>query len=111
MVHRPFVPWPNAVLRQAAVEVETVDAEINALWDEMLEAMYAMPGQGVGLAAPQLGIGLRLAVVDARDGGSVLRMANPILISQSAHLIAVEVKLEDNQEVGRRDVIAQVSRG
>lgn len=43
--------------------------------------MLAMPGQGVGLAAPQLGISERLAVVDATaTGASVIRMANPELL-------------------------------
>ena len=75
MVHRPFVPWPAKVLRTPAAPVEAVTDETRAIWDEMLEAMYAMPG--VGLAAPQLGISLRLAVVDAGDQTAPIRMANP----------------------------------
>jgi peptide deformylase len=43
-----------------------------------------MPGQGVGLAAPQIGVGLRLAVVDASlERGQVVRMANPEVIDAS----------------------------
>ena len=70
---RAFVPWPHPVLRQVAEEVPEITDDIRAIWAEMLEAMYAMPG--VGLAAPQLGIRLRLAVVDAGDGGAAVPSA------------------------------------
>ncbi|MEM8700084.1 MAG: peptide deformylase, partial [Pseudomonadota bacterium] len=60
---RRFLHWPDPALSAVAEPVAAVDAPVRAIWDEMLEAMYAMPG--IGLAAPQLGIGLRLAVVDA----------------------------------------------
>jgi len=85
MPHRPFVPYPARVLRTSAAEVEMITDDIRALWDEMVEAMDAMPG--VGLAAPQLGVGLRLAVVDASDKrGQAIRMANPTVIHASQEL-------------------------
>lgn len=85
MPHRPFVPWPAKVLRTPAREVTDITDEIRALWDEMIEAMDAMPG--VGLAAPQLGVPLRLAVVDASDKrGQAIRMANPTILHASAEL-------------------------
>jgi len=89
MAHRPFVPWPAKVLRTPAATVEAVTDETRAIWDEMLEAMYAMPG--VGLAAPQLGIPLRLAVVDAGDQNAPVRMANPEVLHAS-------IKTNDHQE-------------
>ncbi|MEM9062962.1 MAG: peptide deformylase [Pseudomonadota bacterium] len=77
--HRPFVPFPAPVLRTPAAPVEAVTDAEREIWDEMLRAMYAMPG--VGLAAPQLGIGLRLAVVDcAEDRASAIRLANPEIL-------------------------------
>ena len=82
---RSFVPWPNAVLRTPAAEVDKITDDIRALWDEMVAAMDAMPG--VGLAAPQLGVGLRLAVVDASDKrGQAIRMANPSIMHASVEL-------------------------
>ena len=85
MAHRPFVMWPAKVLRTAATEVSEITDEIRAIWDEMIEAMDAMPG--VGLAAPQLGVSLRLAVVDASDKrGQAIRMANPTILHVSAEL-------------------------
>lgn len=79
---RNFVPWPARVLREKAEPVDAVTDEVRALWDEMIEAMDAMPG--VGLAAPQLGVPLRLAVVDASDKrGQAVRMANPEILHAS----------------------------
>ncbi|MFQ1699232.1 peptide deformylase [Loktanella agnita] len=75
MSHRPYVKWPHPVLRQAAAPVDAVTDETRAIWDEMIRAMDSMPG--VGLAAPQLGIPLALAVVDASEKrGQAVRMAN-----------------------------------
>ena len=85
MPHRPFVPWPHKALRTPAQDVGAITDEIRTLWDEMIEAMDAMPG--VGLAAVQLGVPLRLAVVDASDKrGQAVRMANPVILHKSIEL-------------------------
>ncbi len=74
--------FPNPVLKARAVEGDVVDDDVRAIWDEMLAAMYAMPG--VGTAAPQLGIGLRLAVMDcSQSKDSAIRLANPRLLWSS----------------------------
>ncbi|QQA43205.1 peptide deformylase [Pelagovum pacificum] len=79
---RPFVMWPDKRLRTPAAPVEAVTDETRAIWDEMIEAMEAMPGYG--LAAPQLGIGLQLAVVDASTArGQAVRLANPEILHAS----------------------------
>jgi peptide deformylase len=75
------------VLRRKAAPVAAITDDIRALWDDMIDTMEAMPG--VGLAAPQIGVGLRLAVVDASDTrGQVIRMANPEVLHASAILRA-----------------------
>lgn len=80
--HRPYVMWPHPVLRRPAAGVDAVTPDVHAIWDEMIVAMDTMPG--VGLAAPQLGIGLALAVVDASDRrGQAVRMANPEILHSS----------------------------
>lgn len=85
MSHRPFVMWPDKRLRTAAEPVAAITDEIRAIWDEMIGAMEAMPG--VGLAAVQLGIMQRLAVVDASESrGQVVRMANPEVLHASAQM-------------------------
>ena len=85
MTVRPFVPWPNAALRSPAQNVDEITDEIRAIWSDMVDTMEAMPG--VGLAAPQIGIGLRLAVVDAsRERGQAILMANPELLHVSTEM-------------------------
>ncbi len=82
MTHRPFLRYPHKCLRTAAEPVTAVTDDTRAIWTEMIEAMDAMPG--VGLAAPQLGIMQRLAVVDASDErGKAVRMANPEILHSS----------------------------
>ena len=81
-MNRIIVPWPNACLRTSAQGICKITSETFEIWHDMIAVMEAMPG--VGLAAPQLGIGLRLAVVDASSArGQVLRMANPEILHAS----------------------------
>jgi peptide deformylase len=65
MIH-PIVKFGDAVLETPAKPVEKFDAKLDELIADMFESMYA--AQGVGLAAPQIGIGLRLAVIDVTQG-------------------------------------------
>lgn len=63
---RPLVILPDPVLRQLSKPVERVDDELRRLADDMLETMYDAPG--IGLAAIQIGVPLRLLVIDlAKD--------------------------------------------
>ena len=82
---RAFVMWPHPALRQPAAPVAEITTDVRAVWDEMIAAMEAMPG--VGLAAVQLGVPLRLAVVDASEArGQAVRMANPEILHKSVEL-------------------------
>ena len=79
---RTFIPWPDKRLRTAAEPVTEITDDIRALWDEMVEIMDGMPGYG--LAAPQIGILQRLAVVDcSEERGQAIRLANPKVIAAS----------------------------
>lgn len=85
MTHRPFLRWPDPRLRRPAAPVAAITDETRALWDEMIEAMDAMPGYG--LAAPQLGVMLALAVVDCSDArGQAVQMANPEILHASGRM-------------------------
>lgn len=85
MAVRPFIPWPDKRLRTPADPVTSVSETVRMIWDDMIETMEAMPG--VGLAAPQIGIMLRLAVVDASDKrGQAVRMANPEVLHASVQM-------------------------
>jgi peptide deformylase len=81
MALREILEYPDPRLREVAKPVARVDDEIRRLVEDMAETMYAAPG--VGLAAPQLGIGLRIFVIDTatEDEPSDLRVfINPEII-------------------------------
>jgi peptide deformylase len=89
MAVRPFLRWPDKRLSTAAAPVAAVDDAVRAIWNDMIDTMEAMPG--VGLAAPQIGVMLRLAVVDASENrGQAVRMANPEILHASDRLRAHE---------------------
>ena len=82
---RAFVPYPDKRLRTPAEPVAEITETVRMIWDDMVETMDAMPG--VGLAAPQIGIMLRLAVVDCSDKrGQAVRMANPEVLHASVQM-------------------------
>mmetsp|Transcript_28333 Transcript_28333/g.52868 ORF Transcript_28333/g.52868 Transcript_28333/m.52868 type:complete len:167 (+) Transcript_28333:3127-3627(+) len=84
---RPFVMWPDKRLRTACAPVDKITDEIHAIWADMIAAMDAMPGQGVGLAAPQIGEMIQLAVVDVTDDRSRrILLANPEVLSAGSEL-------------------------
>lgn len=67
MAVRPILTVPDPVLKQVSTPVAAVTDEIRALMDDMLETMYAAPG--IGLAAIQIGVPLRVIVMDlSREG-------------------------------------------
>jgi len=79
------LPWPDKRLRTAAAEVSEITDEIRAVWTDMIDTMEAMPG--VGLGANQIGVMLRLAVVDgSKERGRAVRMANPEVLHASTQL-------------------------
>lgn len=82
MTVRPCIPWPDRRLRTPAQPVPAITETVRMIWDDMIETMEAMPGYG--LAAPQIGIMLRLAVVDCSTRrGEAIRMANPEILHAS----------------------------
>ncbi|WP_412505996.1 peptide deformylase [Roseovarius sp. SYSU LYC5161] len=82
MTALPCLRWPDRRLRTPAAPVPEVTAGIRAHWDDMIDTMEAMPG--VGLAGPQIGVMLALAVVDASsERGQAVRMANPAILHAS----------------------------
>lgn len=84
---RPILLWPDKRLRSVAAPVSAIDDEVRAIWDDMVAVMEAMPG--VGLAAVQIGVMRRLAVVDASTRrGQAIRMANPEVLQASSKIKA-----------------------
>jgi peptide deformylase len=80
---RPILKYGDQVLHAPAKPVDAVTPEIDRLIEDMIETMYAAPG--VGLAAPQIGIPLRIFVVDVsigRDPASLLVFVNPEFVER-----------------------------
>ena len=89
MTVRPIVQWPDKRLQTVAEPVTEITDEIRAIWADMVDTMDAIPG--VGLGAPQIGVMLRLAVVDVTpDRSRRILMANPEVIQASKELRAHE---------------------
>ncbi len=82
MTARALLLWPDPRLRAAAQPVPDITDDVHGHWADMIDTMEAMPGYG--LAGPQIGLGLRLAVVDcSTERGQAVRMANPQVLHAS----------------------------
>lgn len=76
MAKFPIRTFPDPVLRNPAAAVVKIDADVRRLVADMLETMYAAPG--VGLAAPQIGVALRVVVFDFGEGPH--HLINPVMV-------------------------------
>ena len=75
---RPIVKYGNPVLHGPAEPVEEIDDSIRGLLADMVQTMYAAPG--IGLAAPQIGVPLRVIVIDlsvGEDPSQMIQLINP----------------------------------
>ncbi|MBL7119849.1 MAG: peptide deformylase [Dehalococcoidia bacterium] len=81
---------PDPVLRQKAKRVPGMDPKLEKLIDNMLETMPAI--NGVGLAAPQIGVSLRLAVIGMPDEEPIV-LINPEMVKRSGERIIDEACL------------------
>ncbi|MGE5506924.1 MAG: peptide deformylase [Chitinophagales bacterium] len=77
MATLPIVQEGDGILRQRAMPVEKVTKRIQKLITDMFETMHQ--AEGVGLAAPQVGEGLRIIVVDVDEGAFAL--VNPVIVA------------------------------
>jgi peptide deformylase len=80
---RPIVKYGNGALHQPAREVDAITPDILTLVDDMVATMYAAPG--IGLAAPQVAVPLRVFVVDlsgGRDASALITMINPSFVER-----------------------------
>lgn len=78
----PIVKYGHKVLEKPAEPVASFDGDLEKLVADMFETMYA--ANGVGLAAPQIGVSKRLCVVDITSGQDPkgrLVLANPVIVS------------------------------
>ena len=88
---REIIKVPDPRLKKVSSPVDTVDDEVRALMEDMLETMYAAPG--IGLAAVQVGVLRRIVVMDlAREGEppAPLHFINPEIVWRSEEIAPYE---------------------
>jgi len=85
------VKWPDPVLAKRGEDVTVFDAKLKQLVDEMFESMYA--AQGIGLAAPQIGLSQRLTVIDCsfkKNPDEKVVLINPEIIERKGKQVEEE---------------------
>lgn len=80
MAVKPIVTVPNPMLNREVKDVVTFDESIKALIADLEDTMFE--NDGVGIAAPQIGVDLKVAIVDMEQEG-ILQLINPTIVSQS----------------------------
>lgn len=88
----------DEVLRKRSKEVAAIDQKIRDLVDDMIDTMYH--AEGVGLAAPQVGILKRIAVIDVYDDTGVKVLINPKIIREEGEQFEVEGCLSVPERAG-----------
>lgn len=94
MAIRAICKYPDPVLRQKTESVKSIDSSIQQLIDDMVDTMHAAPG--VGLAANQVGVPLRIAVIDlsSQEGKKrrheLIVLINPEMIAEAGSIIEEE---------------------
>ncbi|MNH92616.1 Peptide deformylase 1 [compost metagenome] len=88
MAIKIIVKDPDSVLRQEANIVTKFNSNLHKLLDNMADTMY--DAEGVGLAAPQIGILKRVIVMDVGDDHGLIEMVNPEVVSSSGEQIGPE---------------------
>lgn len=76
----------NPVLRMQAAEVKKIDKKLQRFLKDMADTMYA--ADGVGLAAPQVGVSKRIVVIDVGEG--LIEMINPVIVKKEGSVIGGE---------------------
>lgn len=85
MAIRTIIYLPDSRLRLVSKPIEVFDQALSTLIDDMFETMY--DARGVGLAAPQIGLNIRLSVVDcSRDKSQKLVLINPEIIAREGSI-------------------------
>lgn len=86
MALRNIVKDGDEVLRKVSKEVDVINSKIVTLLDDMAETMYKE--DGVGLAAPQIGVLKRIVVIDAGEG--LIELINPKIVAAEGEQVEVE---------------------
>lgn len=88
MALRRILKYPESLLKQTAADVANIDGQVDEILRDMADTMYAAPG--VGLAAPQVGVGERMIVVDVDTedpGKHLLKLINPRIAEREGTIL------------------------
>lgn len=91
MAVREIIQVGDPILKQIAEPVKKIDRQILNLLNDMVDTMYS--AQGVGLAAPQIGVSKRVVVIDIGDDTGLLELINPEIIAQENEVTDLEACL------------------
>ena len=83
-----IVKYPAEILETKTKEVTKFDRNLHRLLDDMMETMIA--SDGVGIAAPQVGHSIRVAIVDIGEGDPPIELINPVIVAQEGEDIEEE---------------------
>ena len=84
----PIRVLPDPVLRQKAKRVRSIDGSIQRLISDMIETMHAVPGR-IGLAAPQVGVSLRVIVISMPEEKDIV-LINPEIVRRTGERLVEE---------------------
>jgi peptide deformylase len=90
MAIREIHIYPDTVLKRPAKAVRDIDGAVATVLNDMAETMYAAPG--IGLAAPQVGVGERLLVLDVpregeEQGRRLMKLINPEIVERDGSIV------------------------
>lgn len=88
MALREIVRFGDDILRKKCREVTSFDEKLRMLLDDLSDTLRN--ADGVGLAAPQVGILRRAVVIDIRDGKGVIELVNPVIVEQYGNQVGNE---------------------
>jgi peptide deformylase len=106
---RDILIWPDARLKEKAKPVARVDDAVRKLIDDLFETMYA--AEGVGLAAPQVGVLQRIVVIDVsprQEDQKPVALINPVILNPRGEVVWNEGCLSvpgENEEVERAEMV------
>lgn len=104
---------PDPILKQVAANIGIVNDNIRKLMDDMLDTMYH--GQGIGLAAPQVGVSKRVIVLDLKDAKSqeeYTKLENPININYPLFMANPDITvISDEIDVAKEGCLSLPDQG
>lgn len=103
----PIVMHPNEILARPTKEVKVITDELIQLLDDMRETMIAH--DGIGIAAPQVGRSLRVALVEVEEDFGLVELINPVIVRKKGKDIDVEGCLSFPEIYGTVERAAEVT--